>query len=200
MSEKYLYAFDASLDCSGLTIFNLTTMEHVLTCSFPMKKTVEKSEKLRTLEIELMKLFKKYTPWEFAMESVFISVSGTNQFAQANRFKASESLFNVHGMIYTRAYPCPIYLYSPTNIKKIVAGHGQADKSKVAQSIKNKYPHMKFNNSDESDSYAVCVTHLVSKHEFEWVREPVTKEDVKPKKTTRSKSTRQTKQSKSNTK
>lgn len=195
--DRYLYAGDLSLDSTGLTIFNLTTMEHVLTCSFPMKKTVEKSEKLRSLEVELLKLFKKYPPSEFALESVFISVGGTNQFAQANRFKAAESLFNVHGLVYTRAYPCPIYLYSPTQIKKLVAGHGQAEKSKVAQSIKLKYPHMKFNNNDESDSYAVLIAHLIMEHGFEWDRPIVEK---KPRKKTESKSKSSTKQTKPKTK
>lgn len=179
--NKYLYAFDLSLDCTGLVIFNIDTHEHVIIKSFPMKKTVTKGEKLATLHYEVSKLMKDYPPHCVAVEGVYISTVAKNQYAQANRFKSAEALFNCHGVIYCLMWKCPLYTYQPKTIKMIVGGHGDSTKEKVQQSIKNKYKNIKFENNDESDAYGVGVVCMVKEYGMEWER-PIVQKKTRTKK------------------
>lgn len=50
---------------------------------------------------------------------------------------------------------------SPGTVKKVIGGHGKADKDEVMRGVLRWFPDAKFANDDESDAVAVILTWLI---------------------------------------
>jgi Holliday junction resolvasome RuvABC endonuclease subunit len=127
----------------GVSIFsNDGTCEHV--CSIGTKSGDNHQTKLKHIGRELLKLRKKYSPAKVIIESGF------------TRYNAStQALYKVHGLVNYLFFDILQIYYAPMTIKKVVGGKGNMKKDEVMNVILGKYPDIKFDNFDESDSFSV---------------------------------------------
>lgn len=121
----------------------------------PTRWPLEK--RLHHIYQELVKLIKLYKPHEMAIESPFLNQ--VRDMGVQNTFK----LGHAYGVILCAGAQAnvPIFSYTPANIKKNIAGHGQATKEQilffVTQSLS--LPQAP-SSTHEADSLAVALLHM----------------------------------------
>lgn len=184
--SRYTYAFDLSMECSGLTIFDIDTFKHILTISVKTKDKETHGKRLNQIKTEMQKLVKDYPPFDISIERGF------------SRFNTStQVVYRVHGVINEMFKDYEQYYYPPKKVKEAIL-KGDATKKQVREEIRKHYPEIEFSkvevkdkktkevrveeNEDESDSFAVGITHLINKYGMEW-----TKSSSNKSKTTKSK-------------
>lgn len=145
-----IFAFDLSMSCVGLTVFSNDGMPELVT-SIDTKSEKEYSGKLKFIADKVLELKEKYKPEKIVIESGF------------SRFNTStQVVFRVHGLINYLFWDVKEQiLYAPTTIKKIVGGRGNIKKEELQEVVLNKYPDVKFNNNDESDSFAIGLCYFI---------------------------------------
>lgn len=145
---RYLYAFDLSMDCTGVCIFDMDTQEVVKVTSIQTNKKQSHGQRLRVIAKRLEELMEEYPPHTVAIERGF------------SRFNTStQVIYRVHGLVnymfdkYKQAY------YPPKSVKEAIL-RGNATKKQVQDTINKNYPDVKFENEDESDAFAVGLTYF----------------------------------------
>lgn len=159
----YLWAFDASLSKTGLTIFNIKTKEPVHVESFPTNSAHEIGKRLFHIGKRLVELKDLFKPSELVLEDIFIEFSYTKRKTP----NAPLALAKVHGMILYLFHDVSHTYYAPMTIKATIV-HGSASKKIVRARIEEEYPNIKFKNEDESDSFAIALTHLIKTKRLKW--------------------------------
>jgi Holliday junction resolvasome RuvABC endonuclease subunit len=141
--ESFVWALDISMSNVGVSIFsNDGTCKHV--CSIGTKSGDNHQTKLKYIGKELLKLRKKYSPSKLIVEAGF------------TRFNLStQALYKCHGVVAYLFWDVEQIYYQPMTIKKVVGGKGNMKKDEIMGVIMKKYPDMKFDNFDESDSFSV---------------------------------------------
>jgi crossover junction endodeoxyribonuclease RuvC len=167
----YLYAFDPSLSCTALTIFEIERFEPVFIGSYPINDKQTHGMRLHHIRSGIIKDGKEFTPSDVALERGFSKFNNDTQ-----------AMFKVHGVINELLHVYDQTYYMPTTVKLMVAGYGGATKDEVQQSILANFPNIKFKNNDESDSFAVGICHLIKKYKMPW--NAIFKGKKKEKKTT----------------
>jgi Holliday junction resolvasome RuvABC endonuclease subunit len=76
-------------------------------------------------------------------------------------------LYRVHGIINFLFWDCEQIYYTPKTIKKFILS-GNATKKQVQEKIKEVYKDIEFENEDESDSCAICLTYFIDKGIIKW--------------------------------
>ena len=152
----YLYAFDLGMSSPGMTIFDLKTHEPIMITSIKTNAKEEHGQRLFAIKMHFAKNIKKYPPSEIAIERGF-----------SKHNIATQVTFRVHGVINEMFKDIPQFYYPPTTVKKSLLV-GNATKEAIRKEIEKKYPKIKFNNEDESDSFAVGLCHLIEKHGMKW--------------------------------
>lgn len=153
--SKYLYGLDLSMSNTGIAIFDIDTYEPILITSVATKDKEEYGERLHTQREYMKELIEKYSPYEIAIERGF------------TRFNTStQVVYRVHGVTNELFHDYPQFYYAPNQVKKIVAGNGQAKKEVVQKAILKKYPNLEFANDDESDAFSIGICHLIKKHKM----------------------------------
>jgi crossover junction endodeoxyribonuclease RuvC len=149
IGEKYIWAFDLSLSCSGVTIFSEDAkVEKIFSVETKTEKTHQ--AKLKLIANRLLELKEKYEPKEIVIEQGF------------SRFNAStQAIFKVVGLCQYLFCEIPQYFYQPTLVKKTVGGKGNLKKEEVQEAVLKRYPEFIFRNMDESDSLALGITHFI---------------------------------------
>lgn len=176
---KYLYAFDLSMKCSGLVIFDIDTFEPKVVTSFPTKDRWTHGKRMNQLYEGIKKYSKEYPVYEIAIERGF-SVPGRNNDTQA--------VFRVHGLINWLYHKYEQTYYPPKSVKAAILT-GNSSKEALAKKMMIHYPEVKFANNDESDAFAVGLCHLIKKYDMPWTKSSrsveatgvVKKKVVKPK-------------------
>ena len=91
----------------------------------------------------------KYPPTEVAIERGF------------SRFNTStQVIYRVHGVCNELFNECPQKYYPPKTVKEAIF-KGDATKKQIQEKIAKAYPDVEFANEDESDAFAVGLTHLI---------------------------------------
>ncbi len=113
-------------------------------------------DKLNEIKTEIDSIIKTYNPDEIAIENLFY----------ARNVKTAITLGQVRGaaLIAVASNQCPLYEYSPLEIKKAVTGYGRADKNQV-QSMIRTLLHIQDEKIEEdaSDALATAFCHLNSR-------------------------------------
>lgn len=150
---KYIYGLDLSMSCSGVTIYDLDSKSFVIVDSIKTKDKDQHGTRLHMQRNFLEDYMKEYPPYEVAIEKGF------------SRFnKSTQVVFRVHGVANELYHEYEQYYYTPNMVKKTITENGRASKEEVASEIIKKYPELRFNNDDESDSCAVLLTHLKKRY------------------------------------
>lgn len=152
----YLYGLDLSMTCTGVTVFNLDTYEHILTTSVKPNNKKEYGERLKEITDLFDELIAKYPP------SIAIIEKG---FTRHNT--STQVVYRVHGICNRWFHNIPQIEYAPTSVKASILG-GKAGKELIRKKIEKEYPNVKFKNEDESDSFAVALTYLVKNKKIKW--------------------------------
>ena len=88
---------------------------------------------------------------------------------------ATQVIYRVHGILNYIMEKFEQVYYPPKTVKEAILG-GNATKKQVQEEIKKRYPDTVFKNEDESDAYAVGLTHFIKTGKLEWVKDVVVKE------------------------
>lgn len=146
--ETYIYAFDLSLNCTGVSIFT-NDGKCIFYTSIDTKKQDTHPEKLHYIGDIILDLREKYKPEKIIVERSF------------TRFNAStQAIFKVVGLISYLFWDVEQIFIPSTTIKKIVSGSGLAKKEEIRDIILKKYSGMKFKTLDESDSFAIGLAYF----------------------------------------
>ena len=144
--HQYIYGLDLSMSDTGVTIFDGDKPVFIGSIATNPKKT--HGERLKEIYDFLSFLKDKYTPDVVCIERGF------------NRFnKSSEAVWKTHGIVNLLFYDKETVYYSPTTVKATLV-NGKASKEELENKILELYPDVKFRNNDESDSFAIVLTHL----------------------------------------
>jgi Holliday junction resolvasome RuvABC endonuclease subunit len=145
---NYIYGFDLSMACVGLSIFT-DDGKCVLVTSIETKNGDSHAMKLKYIGDEILKIKEKYPTKIIAIEKGF------------SKFNLStQVVFRVHGLISYLFYECEQIYYEATKVKKFISGKGNAKKDELMNIVSKKYPNIQFNNFDESDSFCVGLCYL----------------------------------------
>lgn len=142
---------------SGIVIFNTDTYEPVLIASVKTNDKQGHGERLHTQREYIKKLIKKYPPCEVAIEKGFTRFNS-----------ATQVIYRVVGIFNEILHEYEQYYYAPTTVKKNITGNGKSSKELLMEKILEKYPDINFKNTDESDAFAVGISHLIKHHKMKW--------------------------------
>ena len=160
--EKYIYALDLSMSCTGVVIFDKNAMP-VYIGNITTKDKDSHGKRLKMIADFLTNLSNEYPPEKIIMERGF------------SRFNtATQVIFRVHGVVNFLYCDNEQIYYTPKEVKASIL-KGDATKKQVQDTIKKKYPDVKFNevklkkskgkeeSKDESDAFAVGLTYFIKK-------------------------------------
>jgi Holliday junction resolvasome RuvABC endonuclease subunit len=145
----YIYAFDLSLSCTGVTIFSNEGVP-ILIESFETKSEKQTSGKLKLIADKVLELKEKYEPEKIILEGCF------------TRFNTStQQIYRVHGLINYLFWEFPQIYFQPMSVKKQVGGRGNMKKDEIQKIILEKYPDINFENTDQSDAFSVGLCYFI---------------------------------------
>lgn len=182
MDKKYyIWGLDISMKNTGLAIYDLEKGEVVEVTSFSTEKIrmvkAIKGKHLNAIKLKALydwceEMREKYPPYDVAIERMF------------SRFPtATQIIAKATGVVQLAIYESPQELYPPKKVKERIL-HGGATKIQVANEISLRYPEIVFENEDESDAFAVLITHLIERGIIKWEKSEI---PVKEKKATKKK-------------
>lgn len=149
MENKFIHALDISLSCTGITIFS-DDGKWIETTSIETSPKETHAARLKFIGNKLIEIRKKYPCSLFVCEQGF------------SRFSAStEAIFKCVGIAQYIYYDIEQIFYPPATVKKVITGKGNSKKEEVESVIKLNYPSINFENNDQSDSFAVMITHML---------------------------------------
>lgn len=108
-------------------------------------------ERLKTIYDDLNEIIKTYNPSEVAVEEVYVNSNP----------RTSLKLGQARGicLLVPILNNIPVGEYTPTEIKKAIAGSGKSAKEQVAIMVKTLLPTAGFVTHDTSDALAVALCH-----------------------------------------
>jgi Holliday junction resolvasome RuvABC endonuclease subunit len=158
----YVYGLDLSLANTGITIYDTEKQEFVYIGSINTEKIKKKkglyhnAMKLKFMYDELTTLKEQYPPHIVIIERGF------------SRFNtATQVIYRVHGIVNLLFHDVDQVYYPPKTVKEAIL-KGDATKAQLQTAINAKYNDITFENEDESDSFAVCLTYLIKEGIIVW--------------------------------
>lgn len=152
-----ILAVDPGYDRCGVAVLDGIGTKATLLYSncITTSKNVPFIERLRTVEMEVHRIFKEFKPKILAMEKLHL---------KANRQSAMQ-VAETRGAILARAAESgvSVHEYAPASVKVAVTGYGMASKQQVLTMVRKliKCPDRKMLD-DEYDAIAVGITALAS--------------------------------------
>ncbi len=149
---------DPSIQSTGFGIIEYTdNIYTVLSCGVikPSRRKLF-HHKINEIRTRLESLIETYKPDEVAIENPFY----------AQNIRTAIALGQVRGatLVAVAAGNCPLFEYSPLEIKKAVTGYGQADKNQVRAMVKTLLNFKdEYLATDASDALATAYCHLNSR-------------------------------------
>jgi len=149
---------DPSLSSTGFGIVDYTKNRYSLISYGTIRPSQRLSilDRIYKINSRIEELISNFKPKEVAIENLFY----------AKNVKTAITLGQVRGaiMVAVASSNCPLYEYSPLEIKKAVTGYGQADKNQVQQMIKTLLNLQEAKlRTDASDALATAFCHLNSR-------------------------------------
>lgn len=164
---EYLWAFDLSMDNTGITIFELDTFAPVHIMSVKTNKKHSHGERLYHKANEIHKLRELYPAKVVVMERGF------------SRFNTStQVIYRVHGLINYLFHDVEQVYYPPKTIKEAIVS-GNASKKLVREKIEKVYTDVEFEDEDQSDSFAVGLTYGIKNGLVKWDKKLTNKKNKK---------------------
>lgn len=154
--KKFLYAIDPSMKCTGVELFDMETFEPIFNTSIQTKDKDTHGVRLGQIKKFLEDLMEEYPPKEVAIERGFSRFNNSTQVT-----------YRVHGVI-NETFKHLDQKYYPSKKVKAAVATGNATKKVVRERISVVFPHIIFNNDDESDACATGITHLVEKYGYDF--------------------------------
>jgi len=147
MTNEYIYGFDLSMSCTGISIFDLNG-NIVKVCSISTNDKDTHGKRLKTIADFILELKEQYPAKMIIIERAF------------SRFNTSTAvIYRVHGLISYLFYDCIQIYYAPKDIKATIL-NGKATKKQIQEKIISEYPDIKFENEDESDAVSVGLAYF----------------------------------------
>ena len=164
--SNYIWAFDLSMDDSGIVVFSQQGNPVHIT-SIKTNDKQSHGKRLKYIADKILELREKYPTEIIVIERGF------------SRFNtATQVIYKVHGLISYLFYDCEQIYYPPKKVKSFIL-NGNATKKQIREEIKKKYPNIEFSktekknkktkeivieeNENESDSFAVGLTYFIDK-------------------------------------
>lgn len=155
--QRYIYGLDLSMACSGVAIVDFNTLEPVLVTSVRTNQAEDHGDRLHEQRNFMKELIEKYPP-----ERVYLE-KGFTQFNTA-----TQVVYRVVGVCNELFKDYPQEYYAPTTVKKTITGNGRASKEELQLALLEKYPDVKFEDTDASDALGVCYTGLIKSKRIKW--------------------------------
>jgi len=164
--SEYIWAFDLSMDDSGIVIFDKQENPIYIT-SIKTNEKQSHGKRLKFIADKILELREKYPTDTIVIERGF------------SRFNTStQVIYRVHGLIQYLFYDCEQIYYPPKKVKSFIL-NGNATKKQIREEIKKRYPNVEFSkiekknkktkeiiieeNENESDSFSVGLTYFMDK-------------------------------------
>jgi Holliday junction resolvasome RuvABC endonuclease subunit len=148
MGKKYIYAFDLSMSCSGISIFD-EIGNPVKICSVATNAKDSTGARLKSIATFILDLMEEYQANTIVLERAF------------SRFNnATAALYKVHGVVQLLFWDIPQVYYTPKDIKCTIL-KGNATKTQIQEKLRGKFPDISFTNEDESDSFSVGISYFI---------------------------------------
>lgn len=163
----YVWGLDISLKSTALTVYDAMNKVFVYTGSFNTEKIYATREN-KGLELNAVKL-KKLTDWVKEMIKLYPPTDVSIERMFSKRPNETQVIAKATGVVQCMLWNKPQTFYPPKRVKATIL-HGDATKEDLANAIINTYPDLTFANDDESDSFAVVITHLVYCGLFNWIK------------------------------
>lgn len=153
--NTYLYAFDLSMDNSGISIFDCNhQIVHISSIKTNPKESHGK--RLKVIAKHMMSLKQQYPPF------IAIFERGFSRFAMS-----TQVIYRVVGITNLLFEEVEQIYYPPKKVKEAIL-NGKATKKQVQDEIIKRFPEIVFNNEDESDAVAVGICHLILTENYKW--------------------------------
>lgn len=155
----YLFALDLSLECTGISIFELKTAKPVYVGVIHRKSSETHGKSLRRIAKEFVNLRKQFPPSLIIIERAF------NQFN-----KSTEALYKVHGIANYIFFDIEQKLIVASHWKKIILA-GNATKEMCQRKVLMHYPDMTFTSKsyDDSDSFCLGLSYFIENGIVKWI-------------------------------
>jgi crossover junction endodeoxyribonuclease RuvC len=134
---------------SGVAIFD-EEGNPVKIISIPTCSKNEHKDRLRFIADKLLELRKEFPTNLIILESGF-----------SRHAASTQAIFKTIGVFSYIFSDCRQETLAPSSIKKIITGKGTSDKKVVQEKILEKFPHLEFQNEDESDATGVAMAHFI---------------------------------------
>lgn len=180
--ENYIYAFDLSMACTGIVIFD-KEVNPVFIGNIQTKDKDSHGIRLKQIADFILELRTKFPTNKIVLERGF------------SRFNIStQVIYRVHGLVNYLFSDCEQIYYPPKQIKAAILD-GKASKKEIQDAIKVKYPTVQFNciklkkskgkeeSKDESDAFATGLTYFIleKKMDLQFTKVSKSKKKTKPK-------------------
>jgi crossover junction endodeoxyribonuclease RuvC len=108
-------------------------------------------QRLKTIYDDMQEIIQTYKPEQVAVEEVYVNSNA----------RTSLLLGQARGitLLVPSLHDVPVFEYTPTEIKKAIAGSGKAAKEQVQLMVKTLLPTAGFITHDTSDALAVSLCH-----------------------------------------
>ena len=146
-----LLSLDLSLSNSGVSVFNSDGYPEYIT-SISTDSKMDRNKRLKFFGDELNKIMERYSISEVSIEKGFSRYN-----------KSTQAIYQIQGVALYILNSLPIYFYESSSVKKIITDRGNSGKQEVQENILKRYPNIKFDDLDQSDSVAVGIVHLIKK-------------------------------------
>jgi crossover junction endodeoxyribonuclease RuvC len=118
------------------------------------KATIPLEDRLLSIYEGLSEVIREFKPQIMVVEKVFFAKNAVSALKLGQARGAAVLTGKIHSM--------SIFEYSPTEVKRIVVGHGQAEKEQVARMVQLIVGAQKFATYDASDGLALALCHAYS--------------------------------------
>lgn len=115
------------------------------------KAVIPLEDRLLSIYQGLSEVIQEFRPQVMAIERVFFAKNAVSALKLGQARGAAILTGKIHALTIAE--------YSPTEVKQVVVGHGQADKEQVAKMMQLLMGKMDFATSDASDGLALAVCH-----------------------------------------
>lgn len=151
MKEKFVWALDISMSCTGITIFQ-NDAKPIYIGSIKTDGKDSHQKRLKVFGNKIIELLNLYEPEIVVFERGFYRFSNS-----------TEVIFRVFGVAQYLLSDYEQEFYPPTTIKKLVGGIGSMKKDELAKIILNKYcdKNVMFLDNNQSDSYAIGICYFI---------------------------------------
>ncbi len=121
--------------------------------TYYLKGGSDLSLRLSSLLEMLQQLFGRFKPSVVAVEDIFTAKNARSALALGHARGVVLALSGYHQI--------PIQAYPPATVKKVVVGHGRADKDQVQRMVQVLLSLEKKPQQDEADAMAIAICHIL---------------------------------------